>query len=104
MLVYRNTNGALSGRRGTSLPVEVSRRSGASFLKHAAQCKHATFNKNYVNLEKEYVLLYKDQEEVINLPGTNQPFSLERYQELTGKVFHRMTFLLCEKNDFEGTV
>eukprot|EP00795_Rhopilema_esculentum_P011099 gene11099-19963_t len=50
-------------------------------------------------MEQEYALLYKDNDEVLTLPGTNRPFCLEDYQNMTGRLFHRMTFVL--KSDFD---
>ena len=100
-LAYRRGD-VIATRRGTALPVEVQKRCGASFLAFASKSKHAVFNKKLVDLQKEYVLLFHDHEEVLTLPGTNEPFCLEKYQSLIGKRFHRMNFLLCEKAEFEG--
>eukprot|EP00794_Sanderia_malayensis_P002122 gene2122-2408_t len=100
-VVYCNAYGKITARRGTSLPVEVPRKCTAWQLKDAAQSKHAVFNKNCVSVEQEYAILYKDYEEVTTLPGTSQPFCLEQYQILTGKLYHIMTFYLCLKSDFE---
>ena len=41
-----------------------------------------------------YRLLYQDGQEVINLPGSNEPFSLLKYKEAPGKTFARLTLYL----------
>ena len=95
-------SGNFTARRGTSLPVTVSKRSGKDYITFAAKSKHAAFNKKFVDFERDYVLLYSDFEPVVQLPGSSEPFSLEKYQELVGRKYNRITFYICEADEFVG--
>ena len=95
-------SGNFTARRGTSLPVTVSKRSGKDYITFAAKSKHAAFNKKFVDFERDYVLLYSDFEPVVQLPGNSEPFSLEKYQELVGRKYNRITFYICEADEFVG--
>ena len=61
--------------------------------------KHANHDKK-VHEGLEYVLLYPDHSEVINLPGTNEEFILEKYREDVGKSYNHITLFIASKSDF----
>jgi len=48
----------------------------------------------------EYVLLYPDGSEIIKLPGSTQPFVLEKHREDVGRQHNRITLFICTKSDF----
>ncbi|XP_053272707.1 G2/M phase-specific E3 ubiquitin-protein ligase-like [Pleuronectes platessa] len=43
----------------------------------------------------EYVLLYPDGSQVKNIPGTDTPFTIEKYKEAIGKPYQRLTLYIC---------
>ena len=61
--------------------------------------KHANRDKK-VHEGLEYVLLYPDHSEVINVPGRNEEFILEKYREDLGKSYNRITLFIAPKSDF----
>ena len=52
-----------------------------------------------VHENAQYVLLYPDCTQVINLPGTNEPFDLKKYREDIGKSYQRITLFIAKKTD-----
>ncbi|XP_027890791.1 uncharacterized protein LOC114155201 [Xiphophorus couchianus] len=48
-----------------------------------------------------FLLLYPDGTEVINIPGTQTPFTLKAYKAEIGKSYQRISLFLCLKRDFE---
>ncbi|KAM4532095.1 uncharacterized protein V3H82_025949 isoform 1-T1 [Fundulus diaphanus] len=48
-----------------------------------------------------FLLLYPDGTEVINIPGTQTPFTLAAYKAELGKPYQRICLFLCSRNDFE---
>ncbi|CAI5657622.1 unnamed protein product [Oreochromis niloticus] len=48
-----------------------------------------------------FLLLYPDGTEVITVPGTQRPFTLEAYKAEVGKPYQRITVFICLKSDFE---
>ncbi|XP_039465100.1 G2/M phase-specific E3 ubiquitin-protein ligase-like [Oreochromis aureus] len=57
------------------------------------------FNKNLK--DGPFLLLYPDGTEVITVPGTQRPFTLEAYKAEVGKPYQRITVFICLKSDFE---
>ena len=45
--------------------------------------------------DKTYKLCFPDGSEVSTLPGTKEPFTLEKYKEDLGKTYTRITLYLC---------
>jgi len=43
----------------------------------------------------EYILLYPDHSEVINLPGTTDEFVLEKNRENAGEAYNRITLFIA---------
>ena len=99
-LAYRNAGGSICKRRGTALPVEVHESAGKDYLAFQAKAKHSAFNKRIFNLDREHVLLYDDFEQVDCIPGSNVPFNLKTYKEMVGKKYNRISFYLCDKEEF----
>ncbi|XP_039457043.1 G2/M phase-specific E3 ubiquitin-protein ligase-like [Oreochromis aureus] len=48
-----------------------------------------------------FLLLYPDGTEVITVPGTQRPFTLEAYKAEVGKPYQRINVFICLKSDFE---
>ena len=53
--------------------------------------------------DKTYKLCFPDGSEVSTLPGTNEPFTLEKYKEDLGKTYARITLFLCPFEDASDT-
>lgn len=63
--------------------------------------KHSRFNSNFVYGDSsEYRLLYPTMNQVVNLPGTEEPFTLQRYKQEIDKPYCRITFFLCSSTDY----
>ena len=92
------SSGSLRRCRGKTLPVKVLPSSGADVILEKGVKKHANHDKN-VNENTQYVLLYPDCTQVINLPGTNEPFDLKKYREDIGKSYQRITLFIAKKTD-----
>ena len=92
-------SGNLKRCRGKTLPVKVKPTANAQCILDKGLTKHANHDKK-VHEGLEYVLLYPDHSEVINLPGTNEEFILEKYREDVGKSYNRITLFIASKSDF----
>ena len=47
-----------------------------------------------------FTVLYPDRTKVINLPGSEEPFTLEKYKKDIGKAYIRLTFYICKTEDY----
>ncbi|XP_049441442.1 uncharacterized protein LOC125894224 [Epinephelus fuscoguttatus] len=68
-------------------------------LLNQAVKKMRDFNKDLD--EGPFLLLYPDGSEVINIPGTQRPFTLKTYKAEIGRPYQRITVFICSKKDFE---
>ena len=96
----RRNDSVLKPLRGSALPLIVPPGSDLKELQKAAEQKMKDFNKNLPC--GPYILLYPDCSEVKNVPGTETPFSLQRYKEAVGKAYQRITLYLCTVKDFDA--
>jgi hypothetical protein len=82
------------------MALTIAASSNESTLLEHAIAKHARFNKAF-NGDLKYTLLYPDGSEVKStLPGSNEPFSVERYKDELGKPYSRITLFICRVTDF----
>ncbi|XP_065069521.1 uncharacterized protein LOC135694631 [Rhopilema esculentum] len=70
-------------KRGENLHVKLLPSSQVEEILRVARQKHCAFNKRF-NDKGTYKLAYKDGSEVVNVPGTEEPFSLKRFKEESG--------------------
>ena len=89
--VMKNKQGEI--KRGENLPVKLLPSAKADDILKVARQKHCAFNKRF-NDRGTYKLAYKDGSEVVNVPGTEEPFSLKRYKEESGFNYARITLYL----------
>ena len=94
-------NGKLSIRRGATLPLSVLPDIDSQQLRTKAVEKHARFNNNLINSATINRLLYPGCKQVLNLPGSNEPFFLKKYKQELYKPYSRITFYLCSSDDDE---
>lgn len=92
-------NGSLKKCRGKTLPIFVPVTATANLIKEKAVRKHANHDR-MIHEGLDYALLYQDGSEVINLPGTTDPFVLEKYKEDLGRNYNRITLFIANKGDF----
>ncbi|KAK1884081.1 Phospho-2-dehydro-3-deoxyheptonate aldolase Trp-sensitive [Dissostichus eleginoides] len=52
--------------------------------------------------EGPYILLYPDCSEVVNVPGSEKPFTLAEYKKDLGKAYARITLFICLEKHFRG--
>ena len=71
-------------------------------LKEAAVLKHSAFQKNFVQIGRKCVLLYQDYSVISKLPGSEDDFVLQKYRNLLGKQYSKITFHLCDKDLYLG--
>lgn len=89
----------LRPQRGKTVSLTVDPDINATILLNQAVKKMKDFNP-YIK-EGHFLLLYPDGTEVINIPGTQRPFTLEAYKTEVGKPYQRITLFICLKRDFE---
>nr|XP_033934651.1 uncharacterized protein LOC117442795 [Pseudochaenichthys georgianus] len=94
----RLKDGVLKTVRGTVLPLLIRPESDADELQRAAEQKMKTFDRNVHG--GPYVLLYPDGTKITNIPGTEVPFTLNKYKEVVGKAYQRITLYICTAEDF----
>ncbi|XP_033944731.2 uncharacterized protein [Pseudochaenichthys georgianus] len=96
--LMRLKDGVLKTVRGTVLPLLIRPESDADELQRAAEQKMKTFDRNLHG--GPYVLLYPDGTKITNIPGTEVPFTLNKYKEVVGKAYQRITLYICTAEDF----
>ena len=62
--------------------------------------KLSGFNQNVFGAQELVKLIYPDRVEVENLPGSIEPFILQRYKEELGKPYSRIYPYLTKTSDF----
>ncbi|XP_055009244.1 G2/M phase-specific E3 ubiquitin-protein ligase-like isoform X1 [Boleophthalmus pectinirostris] len=97
--VMRLTGDSLKPVRGKSLPLDIQPHWSSEQLLAAAVKKHMDFNQDMQDVV--HVLLYPDGRQVRNIPGTNDPFTVQKYKEAIGKAYQRITLYICTAEDFE---
>ena len=80
-------------KRGENLPVKLLPSAQVEEILRVARQKHCAFNKRFNN-RGTYKLAYKDGSEVVNVPGTEEPFSLKRFKEESGFNYARIALYL----------
>ena len=87
--------------RGKSLPLKVKKHVSAEAILDEALKKQSLYDCTFRN-DKTYKLCFPDGSEVSTLPGTKEPFTLEKYKENLGKTYTRITlFPLEDASDTE---
>lgn len=86
--------------RGSTLPLKVNPTIGADELRKKGAEKIIKFNNDLTGGPFGFTLLYPDRTEVKTLPGSKEPFTLQRYREEIGKAYGRLTFYVCKTDEF----
>ncbi|XP_057207773.1 uncharacterized protein LOC130565206 [Triplophysa rosa] len=93
-------NGCLKPQRGKTLPLYTDPQVTANDVLRLAEKKFKDFNKDME--EGPYFLLYPDGSVVVNVPGTQKPFTLKDYKSEIGKTYQRINLFICRKSNFEA--
>jgi hypothetical protein len=96
--VMKYSKGELKRCRGKTLPIITAPEASSEEIKEKAVSKHTNHDKT-LHHGLDYVLLYPDGSEVVNMPGSTQPFVLEKYKEEVGRPYNRITLYICTKSD-----
>lgn len=91
-------NGTLKALRGSALLLAVNPEIDAECLHKAAVQKIKDFNKELENAS--FFLLYADGTRIINIPGTQTPFTLNGFKKAAGKAYQRITVYVCKEEDY----
>ena len=90
-------------KRGSHLPLDVKKSDTSFTVKSKGMEKQLAHNKNLRDCgDFECVLLYPDFDLVQTIPGTSQPFTVEKYKEAIGRPYNRVNLYLCKLSDFES--
>ncbi|KAM9759983.1 G2/M phase-specific E3 ubiquitin-protein ligase-like isoform 3-T3 [Menidia menidia] len=96
--LMRMQGDSLKTVRGKLLPIEIHPEWASEQVLAAAVKKQKDFN---IDLRDcAHVLLYPDAREVKNIPGTDIPFTVQKYKEAIGKPYQRITLYICPVEDF----
>ena len=84
--------------RRKTLPLDVETDWPSDQLLAAVTKNLRDFNQDME--DGEYVLLYPDGTMVKEIPGTETPFTIERYKEAIGKAYQRITLFVCNIDSY----
>ena len=109
-IMVAKPDGKVDPVRGKGLPLKIKKTAKSDEVLQAAIKKRVDFDRSF-HSDYLYRLLYPVGQEVVNLPGSNEPFSLLKYKEALGKTFARLTFYLgyneanatCNSDDDDAT-
>lgn len=79
--------------RGKSLPLKVTKAVSGNDILEEALKKRAAYDRSFRN-DLTYKLYYPDGSEVVFLPGSQEPFTLEKYKDDLGKTYNRINLYL----------
>ena len=85
--VMKYSNGELKKCRGKTLPITTVPEASSVEIKEKAVSKHTNHDKT-LHHGFDYVLLYPDGSEIVNIPGSTEPFVLEKYREEVGRPYN----------------
>ena len=85
---------------GRLCQIRVPTWASTSLVKEKAIQKHAHHDK-LVHDGLAYSLRYPDGSEVVNLPGTTEPFISEKYRDDVGRNYNRISLFIALKSDFQ---
>jgi hypothetical protein len=92
-------------KRGSLLPVDVKKSDSHATVKDSGVNKQLAHNKQLRKEDdNEWLLLYPDMDNVVNIPGKNELFTVEKYKESLGRPYSRVNLYICKMLDFEGKI
>ena len=84
-------------KRGETIPLKISSTASAHTILAAATKKHGDLNRRVENDNgRNYMLVFKDGGDIEFIPGTDppEPFTLQRYKEVSGFGYSRIYLYL----------
>ena len=92
-------------KRGSLLPVDVKKSDSHFSVKESGVKKQLAHNKQLRDdAESEWLLLYPDMDNVLNLPGKSELFIVEKYKESLGRPYSRVNLYICKMLDYESKI
>ena len=82
--------------RGKKLPLKIKKGANSQQVLDAAIQKRKAHDRTFRS-DRFYTLNYPDGSKVVKIPGTNEAFTLVKYEEELGKGYSRTTLFLCYK-------
>ena len=89
----------LKSQHGKSLLLSLKKSVNTDDLLNAAQNKHKAHSKNLIKPNAMYVMLYPDGSKFAKLKETDEDFVLHKYKMECNKLYHGITFFLCQEFD-----
>lgn len=99
-VMVNKRDGDVQTLRGKSLPLRIKKGASGYDILEAAIKKRKDYDRSF-RADRDYKLAYTDGSEVINIPGTDEPFTLVKYKEELGKSYARISLFLLYKEDVE---
>ena len=97
--VMRLTGDSLKPGRGNSLLLDIQPHWSSEQLLASAVKKRTDFLQDMQDVV--HVLLCPDGRQVVNIPGTDDPFTVQKYKEAIGKAYQKITLYICTAENFE---
>ena len=99
----KNGDGVLLKVKSRTITLAIDEDSDVDTLLAKAIEKHTRHHQQF-DRDIKYVLLYHDMSMVKNLPRSNTPFVLSKYQKDLLIPYSKMYFWLCSQSDFESSL
>ena len=90
LLEWNEKENVLKPKRGKKVTLRITTSAKSSLVRQKAEEKWKAYYRNLYEESQTYLLLYEEWQQVLFQPGTNELFSLERYQEEIGKDYNRI--------------
>lgn len=94
-IVYLGTNGHLSKKRGSRMPVTVKELFTEREVLKVAVKKISENDQYFCGGLEAYLLIYPDFRVVQHIPGTDTPFSIGEYKRYLGKPYSKLNLNVC---------
>ena len=96
----RTSQGTFKQDRGTRLPIKVNVDWGVYRLKEAVFEKFERYNDSICGQNiVEYDLVYKNGQPIVNIPGTQDSFTIQKYKNDLGVGYQSINVYLLPHND-----
>lgn len=94
----RRSGNRLLVARGESEKIKVSSDSSAAEVRCRAVEQFSLFNELF-RRDLEYDLLFRDGRSADYIPGSGEPFTVEKYKQRKGISYSKIKLYLCPKRD-----
>ena len=102
ILGWNVKHGQLKPVRGRRIILKISHSASYNQLKEKAVRKFIDFHKNIVNDDEDYEIAFEHGEIAKKIPGTTEPFRLNRYKEELGREYKNIVLYLVHASDIKA--